>query len=96
MHYPFTCIITLKINIIHMFTGLDYILQESSVTLTPTATEYTVTIQIVDNDISEPETEAVGLTFTEITSADETTVTFSPSTITIYIVDDDGRSLHNV
>ena len=94
MHYPFTCIITLKINIIHMFTGLDYILQESSVTLTPTATEYTVTIQIVDNDIPEPEMEAVGLTFVVTSGGDM--VTFTPSTITIIIVDDDGRSLHNV
>ena len=67
-------------------------LQESSITLTPTATEYTVTLEIVDNDISEPAMEAVGLMFTEMTSA----VTFSPSTITIYIIDDDGRSTHNV
>ena len=77
-----------------MFTASDYILRESSVTLTPTATEYNVTMEIVNNDIPEPAMEAVGLTFVVTSGGDM--VTFSPSTITITIVDDDGKSLHTM
>lgn len=68
----------------------DYNLITTSITLTPNQVDYVVYIEFVDDDIPERELENFKVTF-RVTSGDDI-VTFDPAaSITITIMDDDGK-----
>ena len=70
-------------------TAMDYNLPITSVNLTRMVTDYIITMEIINDDIPEPEMEDVEVTFGVSSSGDM--VTFSPASIIVRIKDDDGR-----
>lgn len=67
---------------------MDYNLASTSVTISPLETSYTVNMTIIDDKISESETEAVILTFEKYDS--DLDIEFNPNSLTLVITDDDG------
>lgn len=67
---------------------MDYNLTSTSVTISPLETSYTVSMTIIDDEISESETEAVILTFEKYNS--DLDIEFNPTSLTLVIRDDDG------
>ena len=80
--------IYIYIYISFIYAGLDYSLTTNLVTLSPLETNYTITMIIIDDNITEPASEAVILTFEKF--SDDLDIAFNPTSLTLIIKDDDS------